>query len=39
MPVTQPSEWQKKYSRFSDQQLQLACSWHERKLAVSEVIK
>lgn len=42
MPVTQPSEWQKKYSRFSAEQLQLARgghTGHERRPAVSEVIK
>jgi formate dehydrogenase major subunit len=28
MPVTQPSEWQKKYSRFSEQQLKLVNGEH-----------
>ena len=42
MPVTQASEWQKTYSRFSDEQLQLLHGEHtgqERERTVSEVIK
>jgi formate dehydrogenase major subunit len=38
MPVAQPSEWQKKYSRFTDQQLKLLNGEHtgtDQKLTVS----
>jgi formate dehydrogenase major subunit len=40
MPVTQPSQWQKKYSRFSDEQVRLAKgapTADEKKLVVSGV--
>ena len=44
MPVSQPSEWQKKYSRFSEEQLALsksqdARSTHDQKLTVSDSVK
>jgi formate dehydrogenase major subunit len=42
MPVTQPSQWQKKYSRFSAEQLKLLHGEHsgqDRERAVSDVIK